>query len=107
MIVVECGDTRVCLEWIGEGLCGDYDETDPDDKPLLRFDVERLVEDAWEPVEDSSYCTQIERDAPVEVRLAAVNHILDRVAGTTGSIKRICEQLSWLHTSDFKTTETT
>jgi len=27
----------VSLEYIGEGLSGDYDEEDPEDVPLLRF----------------------------------------------------------------------
>ena len=33
-------DFRVSLLYIGEGCCGDYDETNPDDEPCLRIDIE-------------------------------------------------------------------
>ena len=33
-------DFRVSLLYIGEGRCGDYDETDPDDEPMLRIDID-------------------------------------------------------------------
>jgi hypothetical protein len=37
----EDGLVRVDLDWEGEGIDGDYDGTDPDDVPLLRYGVSR------------------------------------------------------------------
>lgn len=39
--VSEDGKVKVVIEWIGEGIDGDYDEEDPDDEPLCRFSVYR------------------------------------------------------------------
>jgi hypothetical protein len=72
----EDGLVLVELEYIGEGDCGDYDETDPDDVPLVRFSLYRMYVDGidndkfadvcdtcdydhceWGAVRDGSYCT--------------------------------------------------
>jgi hypothetical protein len=49
----------VDLHWdCSEGVSGEYDEDDPTDEPLLRFDV--LWND--EQLPDSSYCTNLRAD---------------------------------------------
>ena len=45
---------KVELEWIGEGLDGDYNPGDPNDVPLLRFCVYKKINDQWEAI-DTSY----------------------------------------------------
>lgn len=94
------GDVRVVFEDIGEGLSGDYNEDDPGDVALLRFTVYRLDQD-WEQVEDASYCTAI----PVDTDPAVIANYLARImvevykpvmAGQ--SVKRACEDMSWLGT---------
>lgn len=93
------GNVKVTLTDIGEGYNGDYDPEDPEDAPLLRFDVYRWDGIDWEAVEDASYCTAIPVTTPRErlVELAAV--IMDAVhddvvAGI--SVKKTGESLSWL-----------
>lgn len=89
------GQVEVVLEYIGEGYNGDYDDTDPSDRQLLRFDVYLN----GEPVDDASYCTQIPAtiDNPTKIKMETA--ILDAVYEplVNGySIKKLCEKLSWL-----------
>lgn len=91
----------VVLENIGEGQDGDYDPSDPEDEPLYRFHVERLVDGAWEYVEDSSYCTQIRADIPRERAEQAARFLLRRIEEHGGPhLKRLCESLSWVGLAD-------
>ena len=62
-------------EWIGEGDCGDFDASDPDDRPLLRFTIckwqqwsipENDVTGEWEAMEDASYCTRNDVNTSIE-----------------------------------------
>lgn len=91
---------RVELEWIGEGWSGDYDDRDPDDEPLLRFTVSHRVNGEWEQVDDASYCTQLSALTTTEeerrrILASIMEQVYDDVAGGR-SIKRLCEDLSWL-----------
>ena len=49
------------LEWLylDEGYCEEYNEDDPDDKPLYRADLSHLNPEngEWEMCYDGSYCT--------------------------------------------------
>ncbi len=100
---------KVVLRNIGEGWCGDYNENDPDDEELLRFDVYIMTEgyvsedfDGWEEMEDSSYCTQIPACTPRDVLEEKIKIIFERYRdmvvdyrlGT--SVKKLGEELSWL-----------
>jgi hypothetical protein len=94
------GDLKI--EWVNldEGISGDYDETDPDDVNLLRFDVYRLNLDngGWEPIEDGSYCTLVHHDAPKEELIKHLQHFMDTIyddVSSHGKAKRLCEALSW------------
>jgi hypothetical protein len=93
-VVVEDDGYRVTLEHIGEGLDGDYDPEDADDVRLLRFSVDRI-----EPVENGSYCTQLPITISREQKRKAGEIILRELQGG-GSVKRTCERLSWLETTD-------
>jgi len=93
------GNVKVGWSRIGEGLSGDYNPEDPNDIELLRFGVAICHEGEWEPVEDSSYCTNIPANAPEETKKKALEIIMAKVHEplTKGEpIKRICEQLSWI-----------
>jgi len=89
------------VEWvdIGEGWCGDYDPTDPDDTPLLRFDVYRLVQtlrgEEWEPMDDASYCTAMPVHTDTMTLHRGLEAIMEAVYGKD-SVKRVCEELSWM-----------
>lgn len=122
----EDGLVRVDLDWIGEGIDGDYDENDPQDVPLLRFGVSRKFtndcrddrfydltggheEDyeigEWCDVEDGSYCTQLSVTAPREQLIDAAQFILSYVESGVRDLhreKRMYESLSWICLKDGK-----
>ena len=83
---IQCYDELLKVELvdIGEGLQGDYNENDPKDIPLMRFDVyirnpeayeenlksEKPLDDSyvgWEAVEDASYCTNLSAWCPASI----------------------------------------
>ena len=95
-------DGTVKVEWVnlGEGLSGNYDPHDEEDINLLRFDVSVKKGDEWEIVDNGSYCTQMPADEPEAILGAALKRIMSEVEDPLlggSSIKRICEQLSWMH----------
>ena len=73
---LEQGDLRVEMEWIGEGMDGDYDPDDPKDVPLLRFSLWQRNGNEWDYVEDTSCCCLVSRDAPIEQIEAALRTML-------------------------------
>ena len=86
---IDCHDELLKVELvdIGEGLQGDYNEEDPFDCPLMRFDVyirdpkayEENPESAgWEEVEDASYCTNLSAWAPATILGKATEAIFDK-----------------------------
>ncbi len=106
------GNVRVDLTHIGEGYNGAYDEKDPTDKPLLRFYVYVHADvgspyafysgEDWEAVENSSYCTNLVAINNTKNMLAvtkAAKKIMGKVKKEVEnwrSVKKICEELSWL-----------
>ena len=102
----ELGITRgtVRVDWVnlGEGIQGEYDEDDPDDVNLMRFDVYRHDGNEWEAVDDSSYCTQVTAAASnaklYELAQIIMNEVYEPVVAGH-SIKRMCERLSWIDES--------
>lgn len=93
------------LYWCGEGWCGDYDEDDPHDLKLMRFDVSLVLPDGkCHEVDDASYCTQIAVSDPDEVKRKALAYITEQYAaalssardGYIPSVKRLGEHLSWI-----------
>ena len=84
------GYWRIVAEYIGEGYSGDYDEEDPDDAPLMRYDFFRKGEE--EAVD--SYCTLMPTTNPDAVRGMA-HLFLDALAGKREWQKRRIEELTW------------
>ena len=93
---------KVEVDWLGEGGSGDYDPDDPEDTPVLRFDVySRKDRGDWEQVEDASYCTAMpamllftHRDEILGWAESVWNEVWEAI--TSGdSVKRTCESLSW------------
>jgi hypothetical protein len=87
------------FEDIGEGWEGDYDPSDPEDTPLLRFYLRWKKDGEWQDVPDCSYCTRLPTSTSPEVLEKIANEALDRVeeAARQGeSLKRLCERLSWM-----------
>jgi hypothetical protein len=112
-IDLERGPLLGTLEWIGEGLDGDYYEDDPNDEPLLRFSVYIRVDDPdailanpewpYEPITDTSNCTMLDAREDRELLTYALALMMDRVAGAfiaddeyDHGLKRTCEDLAGL-----------
>ena len=96
---------EVCLHWdCQEGWCEEYNPDDPDDEPLLRFDVmyKRNVED------NGSYCTQLKATDNRELLTRAAAAILKEAGdcfdgkGFSGGFKKTMEWLSWIRIKDGK-----
>jgi hypothetical protein len=97
----------VSLNWdCGEGHSGDYQEDDPTDMPLLRFDVSYEPKPVWHyDLQNASYCTNLTVLDDRDLLTKAVEHILIEaentfkfdVANDEAKVgKRIMEGLSWL-----------
>lgn len=92
-------------EWvdIGEGWDGNYNPSNPDDTPLLRFDTYRKNGDEWEPIDDGSYCTAMPVDTPDNILLRALELIVaDLNAVVDLNPKRALEGLSWMSPAWFE-----
>ena len=99
----QSGGVRVTVEFIGEGLSGDWNPDDPNDQPLLRFSVEDGLSGEWEAVRRGSYCTQIPATTPRRLIIETAGYIWSKVAPfiwRREGIKQICEELSWLEVVD-------
>ena len=109
-------NVKVELLQLGEGCDGDYNKEDPDDIELLRFEVSyfhpagdcdkdtyevyNLLDADWIPCADATYCTQLPVSLSSELREKTLDIIMSNVyesVSSQNSIKRVCEELSWLH----------
>ena len=110
---VSIRNSRLRVDWInlGEGYSGDYNEDDPDDENLLRFDVyaaadpdpNNELDDGWVMVEDASYCTQVPASTDPEELERLLRAIFDRYDDVIDdyikhgtSVKKLGEELSWI-----------
>jgi hypothetical protein len=100
-------DGRVKVTWIdiGEGLSGDYDEEDPDDIPLLRYDtyvhrdkvgnleLEDDGESEWLTLDDGSYCTQVPVDTDSRILKSLARKMANQLSDAidAGSPKKEAE----------------
>ena len=84
------------LEWIGEGIDGDYNPSNPNDIPLLRVNVQRRTNDGdWEDLNDGSYCTQFSATSNSENANAIATYLLYKVEQEISAHpKRFLESLS-------------
>ena len=94
-------NVKVIWENIGEGHCGDYDETDPEDENLLRFTVYVNEDGEWKEVDDSSYCTMVTADTGNEKLMELLNILMDEFYNvlhydTCCSVKKLGERMSWI-----------
>jgi len=96
----------VDLNWdCAEGNEGDFNDEDPEDEPLLRFDV--MMEDGTE-IDDSSYCTLLkaydDRKLLTRAAEAVLKEAEDSWLESTQEFrfKKRGEFMSWLQISDGK-----
>jgi hypothetical protein len=105
---IEDGPVRVMFTYIGEGYSGDFDPSDPEDKPLLRLDVnvredayegEPTGDDDWVYPRDGSICTSVTVETTSEqqeryLRIAAAR--LRSVVEHNDSVSNEVSNLSYL-----------
>lgn len=96
----------------GEGICGDYNPDDPDDIHLLRFDIYKKnheisndLQDAWEEVEDASYCTRMPYNTNQNILTKSLSVIFKNYYDIlkddpNRSVKKLGEALSWICPND-------
>lgn len=97
---------RASFSYIGEGYYGDYDATDEDDVPLLRFDVhlmsfanEEWQEDEWMYLESRCTCIPAEssddhiREMAEKIAREIVDFMVDH---PDGSIRHLCDEFTSL-----------
>lgn len=91
---VEDDTWRVEALYLGEGICGDYDPNDPEDEPLMRFDVMRKAAIPQEEEQEYSYCTATPASNTEACKkfISLVLHTLQ-----AGGDKRDMERLTWLN----------
>jgi hypothetical protein len=85
-----------------EGWGGDYDNSNPDDELLLRFDVDERIgnTNSWQPIDDASYCTALPANTSKDKIDKALHLIMFEVKDAVESgysIKKTCERLSWIN----------
>jgi hypothetical protein len=103
------GDIMIELVELGEGKVGGYNQDDPDDVELLRFDVSyRDANDTlgWAAFDDASYCTQLPASATEDQRTKALELLMGHIyepAMSGNSIKKLCEFLSWISPESLET----
>ena len=101
------GNVRVVFVNLGEGYSGDYNPNDPDDEPLLRFDVYAQFGDTWASIDDGSYCTCFSARADSELQKKAVEKILNAVypvlsVNPHASVKHVLEPMTFISDVDFE-----
>lgn len=101
------GNLKVSWIKLGEGYNGDYNPEDPEDKELLRFDVERREskEKDWELVDDASYCTNFPVESTLEEKIFGLLIVFKSYEDAIEdypytSIKKLGEDLSWINPED-------
>jgi hypothetical protein len=96
-------DESLVLTWeyIGEGVSGDYDWVDPNDRPHLRFTVS-VPGDEYNQVDDASYCTLMSPATPIELLEFFGNSILSVVQDNRSNYKRRLEYMTWTTESEIK-----
>lgn len=103
-------NVKVCWWYADEGNDGYYQADDPDDVPLLRFDIATwdAEENWWVCLEDASYCTLMPIDTPKEILMRGLEKLMsvfyeDTLKGHVS--KRMCEHYSWMSPEDFEDEE--
>lgn len=90
------GEMKIVLEYLGEGVCGDYDPLDKEDEPLMRFTLYKMEGADWEEIDDTSYCTNINAKLPSNKLIDLTKYLFMKTCGHP-YLKKICEALSWTH----------
>lgn len=85
----------------GEGLFGDYNPNNPNDKELLRFDIYKKENNDWVEVEDASYCTNTPANTNQKILIALLKNIWKEYNNVLASdpdksVKKLGETLSWI-----------
>lgn len=89
------GVVQVRLGYIGEGMSGDYNPSDPADVPFLRVDALDLTVEGKRSDQDTSFCTLLPITVPLEVLQSVCRHIATTLFELP-TWSRKMEEFSWL-----------
>ena len=98
----------VKVEWedLGEGISGDYNPDDPTDVSLYRFDIYAKTKGGdWQDIDDASYCTQVPVETDEKILKEGLKMIMVEIFDAVvqgASIKKACEQMSWISVKTIK-----
>jgi hypothetical protein len=92
---------KVEIEYIGEGLEGDFHHADPQDIPLVRFRVFDYLRDE-DDYEYDTYCTMIPATMPLKQLESFACELAERLADTDEGWKRLLERWSWTNEEDVR-----
>lgn len=101
---IERGDFKACFVNLGEGICGDYDPEDPEDKNLLRIDVSirrdlllsgKGYKMEEKSSEDHSACTSITTRSPKEHLNAVLEYVIESLEKGMNP-EQLVDIISWM-----------
>lgn len=104
VVVDELGNFKLAFVYLGEGMNGDYDPSDPDDVPLLRIDIYRRGgrDGDWE--QEESRCTLFPAHVPFDWKYRAlVTAKLYIEAGIEQgkTLRQLADELSHIHPDNY------
>lgn len=94
---IECGGLRISWVELGESLYGeDYDENDPEDVEVLRFDIAARDEEGEWDDEAASFCTQFPSTASPEERARALSMMMSLLTAQLAAGSSVRKSGEWL-----------
>lgn len=96
-LVVIHGNNMVSIEWIGEGVDGDYNENDAGDLPMLRFYCSKYNDEVgdFEELPSGSYCTNLTTATPRSALLIYADMLLTAIEEGEDYRHKL-EELTWI-----------
>jgi hypothetical protein len=87
----------ITLSYIGEGTDGDYDSENPEDVPLLRYDVCEKVDGEWELLHNGSACCQLSTTEKRSDLKKAAKEMLNIVTKVDSKhLNSVVQLISWI-----------
>jgi hypothetical protein len=87
----------IALSYIGEGINGDYDSENPEDVPLLRYDVCEKVDGEWEPLHNGSACCQLIASEKRSDLKKAAKEMLNIITNADSKhLNSVVQLISWI-----------
>ena len=94
---------NLVLDYIGEGIEGDFDEDDENDVPLLRYWISEKVDGEWQDVHNGSACCLLKATDKRSAIKKAAKAMLDIVSNANKEeLNSVVQMISWTEIVDGK-----